>query len=169
MSQHLYLLRHAEAEPWNPLGNDFSRPLSALGNQHARLVSGWAYDTLAQPDTILCSPARRSRETLAPFLSRWPQLLASTDYVESIYGASLDLLLNLAIDAFSYSERLMIAGHNPGVMDLLSSVLQTDQAATVKSMGAGTLAIIGFPAGFSRGSRAGELVHLKRREDFSFD
>lgn len=96
-------------------------------------------------------------------------MLASTDYVESIYNASLALLLNLVDDAFSYSERLMLVGHNPGVMSLLCTVLQPDQAAGVRSMGAGTLAIIGFRAGFSQGSRAGTLAYLKRQEDFSFD
>jgi len=162
-------MRHAEAESWSPLGNDFSRALSAVGDRHASLVSAWAFDSLAPPDTIVCSPARRTRETLAPFLSRWPRLLASTDYVESMYNASLDLLLNLVDDAFSYSERLMLVGHNPGVMSLLCNVLPTEQATAIKSMGAGTLAVVGFPAGFSRHADNGRLLHLKRQQDFLFD
>jgi len=162
-------MRHAEAESWSPLGNDFSRALSALGNRHANLVSAWAFSALAPPDTIVCSTARRTRETLGPFLTRWPRLLASTDYVESIYNASLDLLLNLVDDAFSYSGRLMLVGHNPGVMSLLCSVLRTEQADGIKSMGDGALAVVGFPTGFSRHTGNGRLLHLKRRQDFSFD
>jgi len=162
-------MRHAEAESWSPLGNDFSRALSAVGNRHASLVSAWAFNALTPPDTIVCSPARRTRETLAPFLSRWPRLLESTDYVESIYNASLDQLLNLVDDTFSYSERLMLVGHNPGVMSLLCSVLPTEQAAGISAMGAGTLAVIGFPAGFNRRAGNGRLLHLKRQQDFSFD
>ena len=162
-------MRHAEAESWNPLGNDFSRALSAAGNQHAQRVSAWASESLAPPDTLLCSTARRTRETLAPFLSKWPRLLASTHYVEAIYNASLDLLLNLVDDAFSYSERLMLVGHNPGVMSLLCSVLQSEQSAAVEPMGAGTLAVLGFPAGFSRHASNGRLLYLKRQQDFSFD
>jgi phosphohistidine phosphatase len=169
VTQQLYLLRHAEAESWNPLGNDFSRPLSAAGSQHARLLSSWAFATLDSPDTILCSPARRTRETLAPFLSRWPRLLDSTDYLDAIYAASANLLLTLAEDAFSYSERLLLIGHNPGVMNMLLGVLQQEQAAGIKTMGTGTMAVIEFPAGFSRQSRAGNLLHLKRQEEFSFD
>jgi len=169
LEHQLYLMRHAEAESWSPLGNDFSRALSKAGNRHAELVSDWAFGSLAPPDTILCSPARRTRETLAPFLSRWPVLLGSTGYVESVYNASPDLLLNLVDDVFSYSERLMLVGHNPGVMSLLCKVLQSEQAAGIKAMGAGTLAIVGFPAGFSRHAGNGRLLHLKRRQDFSFD
>ena len=106
MTQQLYLLRHAEAEPWNPLTNDFSRSLNSKGSKHARLVSDWVLKTLLPPDTILCSPAKRTRETLSPLLSHWPKLLATTDYEDSMYGASLNMLLTLAEDAFSYSERL---------------------------------------------------------------
>ena len=123
MTQQLYLLRHAEAEPWSPLGNDFSRSLSSNGSHHAQLVSNWAFKTLQSPDTILCSPAKRTRQTLAPLLSLWSQLLAYTDFVDSMYGASLNMLQTLAEDAFSYSERLLMVGHNPGIMQMLVNVL----------------------------------------------
>ena len=133
MTQQLYLLRHAEAEPWNPLGNDFSRPLSSNGSHHAQLVSNWAFETLPSPDTILCSPAKRTRQTLAPLLSRWPRLLAYTDYVDSMYGASLNMLQTLAEDAFSYSERLLMVGHNPGMMQMLVNVLSADQPPKLRA------------------------------------
>ena len=133
MTQQLYLLRHAEAEPWNPLGNDFSRSLSSSGSHHAQLVSNWAFETLSSPDTILCSPAKRTRQTLAPLLSLWSQLLATTDFVDSMYGASLNMLQTLAEDAFNYSERLLMVGHNPGIMQMLVNVLSADQAAEIKA------------------------------------
>lgn len=169
MTQQLYLLRHAEAESWNPLGNDFSRPLSSIGAQHARLVSRWAFETLSPPDTILCSPAKRTRETLAPLLAKWPRLLSTTDYVDSIYGASLNMLLTLVEDAFSYSDKLLIVGHNPGIAESLINVLQIQQANHTKPVGTGTMAVIEFPEIFRRASRAGNLLHQVRKEDFSFN
>ncbi|HEY5776592.1 MAG TPA: histidine phosphatase family protein [Xanthomonadales bacterium] len=169
MTQQLYLLRHAEAESWNPLGNDFSRPLNPFGAQHARLVSAWAFEALASPDTVLCSPAKRTRETLAPFLAHWTRLLETTDYVDSIYGASLTMLLTLVEDAFSYSERLLIIGHNPGIMNLLAGVLQPEQATGIQSMSTGTLAVIEFADGFKRHAHTGNLLHLIRKEDLSFN
>lgn len=167
MQQQIYILRHAKSEPWNPLGNDFSRCLSHAGNQHAQALSSWALKTLPAPDTVLCSPAKRSRETLAPILSKWPQLLSVTDYVDSIYGASLNMLLTLAEDAFSYSQRLMLVGHNPGFENLLINVLLTEQAENIHKMATGTLAVVEFSDGFKRGAGNGKLVHLKRRKDFS--
>lgn len=169
MTQQLYLLRHAEAEAWNPLGNDFSRSLSSSGTQHARLISQWAQETLPLPDTILCSPAKRTRETLAPLLAKWPKLLSATDYVDSMYGASLNMLLTLTEDAFSYSERLLIVGHNPGIAESLKNVLQPQQASHIKSVSPGTLAVIDFPDNFKRQTHAGKLLHLVRKEGFSFD
>lgn len=169
MTQQLYLLRHAEAETWKPLGNDFSRPLSNTGLKHARLVSKWAFDELAPPDTILCSPARRTRETLAPFLAEWPRLLEATEYADPMYGASLNMLLTLAEDAFSYSERILMIGHNPGVMNMLHAVLEPELCAGINSVGTGTLAVVEFPAGFKRQARSGNLLHLQRREDFLLD
>lgn len=167
MSHQLYLLRHAEAEPWNPLGNDFSRSLNSNGNRHAQLVSDWALDTLQLPDTVLCSPAKRTRQTLAPFLSHWPKLLGSTDYVDSMYGASLNMLLTLAEDAFSYSERLLMVGHNPGIGAMLIKLLQENQADSHHKMAPGTLAVIEFPNAFKREVHNGKLLNLIRKEDVS--
>ncbi len=167
MTHQLYLLRHAKAEPWSPLGNDFSRSLSSKGTHHARLVSRWALETLAPPDTVLCSPAKRTRETLGPLLSNWPQLLATTDYVDSMYGASLNMLLTLAEDAFSYSERLLMVGHNPGFEDMLMNLVQKNQAVSIQKMATGTLAVIEFSGDFKRGASSGELLHLIRRKDIS--
>ncbi len=169
MSHQLYLLRHAEAEPWSPLGNDFSRSLSSNGNRHTQLVSDWALDSLQLPDTVLCSPAKRTRQTLAPFLSHWSKLLGSTDYVDSMYGASLNMLLTLAEDAFSYSERLLMIGHNPGVAAMLIKLLQRNQVDSKLKMAPGTLAVIEFPGEFKREAHSGKLLNLIRKEDVSDD
>lgn len=163
--QQLYLLRHAKAGPWSPLGNDFSRPLSDGGRRHAKALSLWAATTLTAPDTVLCSPSKRTRETLAPLLAIWPQLLSATDYVDSIYGASLDMLLTLASDAFSYSQRLLMVGHNPGIEYLLSKVTQVSDATGLQNMAPGTLALIEFPVGFRSASANGRLLELIKLED----
>jgi len=163
--KQLYLLRHAKSEPWSPLGNDFSRTLSEEGIHDAQTVADWAIETLPAPDTILCSPAKRTRQTLAPFLSQWPQLLSVTDYVDSMYGASLNMLCTLMEDAFSYSECLLMVGHNPGFEGLLMTVLQSEQAESIRKMATGTLAVIEFPDDFRRDAHDGKLLHRVRRKN----
>ena len=167
MEQRLYLLRHAEAEPWSPLGNDFSRPLGERGKRHAHAVADWAAHNLDLPDTVLCSPARRTRETLAPLLAKWPRALATTDYADSIYGASPDMLLTLAADAFSYSQRLLMVGHNPGIQTMLAATLQPVDTAGMRRMDTGTLAVIAFDPGFRNAAPRGRLLHLLQRKDLS--
>lgn len=162
--QQLYLFRHAKAEPWSPLGNDFSRALSHKGIRDAQTIADWALEKLTVPDTVLCSPAKRTRQTLAPLLSQWPQLLAVTTYVDSLYGASLHMLYTLMEDAFSYSERLLMVGHNPGFEGLLISTLHPEQAAEIHRMATGTLAVIEFPDEFRRDAHDGELLHRVRRK-----
>lgn len=169
MSQKLYLLRHAEADPWSPMGNDFSRSLTSDGMQHAKLLANWAKDKLAIPDTILCSPAKRTRQTLAPILSHWHQALSTTDYVEPMYGATTNLLLTLAEDAFSYSECLLMIGHNPGIENLLRTVVRDSRSSGLGHYVAGTLSVIDFPGGFKRASQNGQLIHLVTRKDLSDD
>jgi len=166
MTHLLYLLRHATAEPWSPLGNDFSRSLSPTGARHAQLVAGWVLETLAPPDTVLCSPAKRTRETLAPILAHWPKLLSVTDYIDSMYGASLNMLMTLIEDAFSYSERILMVGHNPAVSEILLNVLQQRQAASIQQMAPGTLAVIEFSSGFKRDAHDGQLLHIIQKQDF---
>ena len=72
------------------------------------------------------------------------------------------MLLTLAVDAFSYSERLLMVGHNPGFEEMLISVLQKEQAARTKKMATGALAIIEFPGNFRRDARDGILKHQVR-------
>jgi len=163
--KQLYLFRHAKAEPWSPLSNDFSRTLSERGIRDAQTVADWALETLPAPDTVLCSPAKRTRQTLAPLLSHLPQLLSVTDYVDSMYGASLNMLCTLMEDAFSFSERLLMVGHNPGFEALLISVLQPEQAAAIHKMATGTLAVIEFPDDFKRDAHDGKLLHRVRRKN----
>jgi phosphohistidine phosphatase len=165
MTHQLYLMRHAKAEAWSPLGNDFSRALSDRGVRDAHAVANWAKESISPPDTVFCSPSKRTRETLSPMLAQWPQLLSVTEYIDSMYGASLNMLFTLMEDAFSYSEKLLMVGHNPGFEDLLFSVLSNEQASGINKMPTGTLAIIEFSGDFSRDARAGNLLHPIRRKD----
>jgi phosphohistidine phosphatase SixA len=86
-----------------------------------------------------------------------------------MYGASLNMLLTLAGDAFSYSERLLMVGHNPGVEVMLIKLLQKNQVDSQLKMAPGTLAIIDFPNEFKREARNGKLLNLVRKEDVPDD
>ena len=67
--RELILLRHAHAEPGAAGQADFDRPLSSQGLAEAEAAGRWLADQGLVPDRVLCSPARRARETLEAVLS----------------------------------------------------------------------------------------------------
>ena len=74
MKQTLILLRHANAAVWAAGIDDAGRQLSNSGQKHASLVATWMHQQMTPPDSILCSPAVRTRQTLGQVLQNWPEL-----------------------------------------------------------------------------------------------
>jgi phosphohistidine phosphatase len=164
--QTLYLLRHADAEPWLPGVDDFARSLNERGRWHMRKLSEWAARNLAAPGLVLCSPAARTRETLAPFLERWPDLQQVSRYEADIYEAQAGTLQTLADAGFATIDRLMMVGHNPGFENLAHAVLSDRVKARLTKLAPGSLAVIEFPGGWAADMGRGRLRHWKRRRDF---
>ncbi|HTT05542.1 MAG TPA: histidine phosphatase family protein [Steroidobacteraceae bacterium] len=115
--KRLLLLRHGEAEPAGAAAGDFERPLTARGRAQALQAAHRLRQLHCTPDTILASPALRTRETATIVAARLEQLQA-LHYQSSAYPGSLEALLQL-IDAVSdQSETLLLVGHNPGLSAL---------------------------------------------------
>src|SRR3546814_10510671 len=68
--RELILLRHAHAEPPAAGQSDLDRPLSAEGNAEAEAAGRWLREQRLVPDLALCSPSRRTRETLEAVLGQ---------------------------------------------------------------------------------------------------
>ena len=61
--RQLMLLRHAKAELGGPGMTDFERPLAGRGRKAAARMGRYLAENGLAPDLVLCSPARRTRET----------------------------------------------------------------------------------------------------------
>lgn len=107
----LLILRHAEAAPG---ADDFSRPLTLSGREDAARLGELMRDNNLQPDHVFCSPARRTRETLAA--------LALDDvtpnFLDSLYNASIGDLLTAFHAAPDSAQTILMVGHNPGIHGL---------------------------------------------------
>ena len=68
--RELILLRHAHAEPAATGQPDMDRPLSPEGLAEAEAAGRWLAEQALIPDRVLCSPSRRTRETLEAVLAR---------------------------------------------------------------------------------------------------
>ena len=160
--QRLMILRHAKAVPWRPGVEDFPRSLSDVGRTHAARVADWICEHQQYPDEILCSPAQRTRETLAPLLAMRPELELCTSFVPQIYGASTGTLTTLLDRAFAESDCTLIVGHNPGFETLAFGVIARSERRKINRLPTGTLLIVEFEPGWTDGSGQGRLVHFVR-------
>ena len=151
--RELILLRHAHAEPALPGQSDMDRPLFAEGLAEAEAAGRWLRDKQLVPDCVLCSPARRTRETLEA-------VLATIGYVDqrlvpAIYEATPGTLAAL-IDEDRDSTRLMLVGHNPG-LERLTALLHTGQTGEYRGMPPAGIAVLNLPTGAAVEPAAAEL------------
>ncbi len=139
--RELILLRHAHAEPAAQGQADLDRPLSAEGLAEAEAAGRWLAENKLVPDCVLCSPSRRTRETLEA-------VLGAIGYVEqriepSVYDATPGTLIGLA-DTHHEAARLMLVGHNPGLEQLVA-LLSSGQSGDFRGMPAGGIAVLSLP------------------------
>jgi phosphohistidine phosphatase SixA len=160
--QKLMILRHAKAVPWYPGVEDFNRPLSDIGTGHAGKVANWMCKRLDAPDSILCSPSQRTRETLSPLLSQNPGLESVTRYEPDFYGASTGALHAFLDLEFAESDRILIVGHNPGFEMLVFDVIAHSEYDKIRRLATGTLVVVDFESGWETGSGKGILRHKVR-------
>lgn len=123
----LLLLRHAKSS-WDARDlPDRDRPLNARGRHAATLMRQAIRDLGLEPDVILVSTARRTRETLA-LLEPWDEtpLLEARD---SLYLAPSAILLDALHGVADTARSVMVVGHNPGLHELALSLSLVGQQA----------------------------------------
>ncbi len=160
---HLYLLRHAKSS-WNePALRDFDRPLAPRGWNAAPRMGEYMKNAGYQPDTVLCSPAKRTRETLEMVQRH----LATPRHIymnKAIYHADSSNLLELIQMAPEETENLLLIGHNPGIQELALTLAGEGDRGTWQNMWSkfptAALAVLRFDANGWRKIRArsGNLV-----------
>jgi phosphohistidine phosphatase len=111
----LMLLRHAKSS-WPSGVQDAERPLSDRGEAAARLMGTYMAHHAVVPDRVLCSPARRTRDTWTGISAQLP---AAVDTVLDgrLYGAARQGLLSVIRDQDDAVRTLLVLGHNPGMQE----------------------------------------------------
>jgi phosphohistidine phosphatase len=113
----IYLLRHAKSS-WADTGiNDLDRPLALRGQRAAQKIANHLRRQGVSPAILLCSSARRARETLALVA---PAFGSATEHAveEGLYAASAAQLLGRLRRIPDRTASVMIIGHNPGLQDV---------------------------------------------------
>jgi phosphohistidine phosphatase len=114
----LTLLRHAKSTWDDPVARDFDRPLNQRGRRAAQTVGREMRAQGLAFDRIIASPAVRVIETLEEIGAGYGQAL-DPHYDQRLYLAPTETLLDLIQDTDDNVERLLIAGHNPGLERLV--------------------------------------------------
>ncbi|MEO0983542.1 MAG: histidine phosphatase family protein [Pseudomonadota bacterium] len=117
MERRLILMRHAKSSWDLSPARDFDRPLNKRGREAAPAMGAALATRWFTPDLILCSPAARTRETLAlilPALSPEPR----TSFRERLYLADVDRLMAEIAATDPEIRKLLVLGHNPGIQEL---------------------------------------------------
>lgn len=110
----LMLLRHAKSS-WASSGmQDAARPLSQRGEAAARLMGGYMARHSLIADRVLCSPARRTRDTWAAIAAQWP-VNADVVFDQRLYEATPRAILSVIRAQDVAARTLLVIGHNPGL------------------------------------------------------
>lgn len=118
MAKTLYLVRHAKSS-WSDINvSDFDRPLNKRGLHDAPMMGKRLKHRNVKPDIILCSPAKRTRQTVEFVLQEIGGSIDSVQFDENIYEASTGTLLSLIKALPDACTSAMLIGHNPSMHEL---------------------------------------------------
>jgi len=118
----LLVLRHAKAAG-EPGVNDIERPLTGGGRRDASEAGRWLLTRGITPDWVLCSPARRTRQTWEQIRAALGEAAPGDDAVsfgQRLYDAGAQDLLDLVNSQPGDVHTLLTVGHNPASGQLVA-------------------------------------------------
>ena len=115
--KRLHVLRHAKSSWGDAALDDHDRPLNARGRRAADRIAEHIRDRAIEPGVVLCSSARRTRETY----ERIARALVGAEvlFEPGLYHAGGAVILGRLQRLPADVECAMLVGHNPGLQDLV--------------------------------------------------
>ena len=146
----LLLLRHAKSSWDEPFLSDHERPLAKRGRKAAPRMGMFMAETDLIPDLVLCSTARRAKETwnlASDHLGDAYQV----EILDGLYHASVRSLISMLREVPDSFEKVLMVGHNPTFEDLAMTLVGSGKGEAKREMErkfpTGALAVIDFPEG----------------------
>jgi phosphohistidine phosphatase len=122
----LHLLRHAKSS-WKEEVEDHERRLSRRGREAARRVGRALPAAVGTLDLVLCSSARRTRETLELVVAEFAVRPLSV-LEDELYEASKDELMDRLRRLAEEIDNVLLIGHNPGLHNLAIAIADANTA-----------------------------------------
>ena len=117
----LILTRHAKSSWDDPTMPDHDRPLNARGIRGAAVIGGWLASRGDVPGEVLCSDARRTRETWEGIAPHLGGAAPEVRMKPALYHAGPDVML--AVLRGAHAPVVMMLGHNPGIAEFAARLL----------------------------------------------
>ena len=130
----LLLLRHAKSS-WDVPGQaDFDRTLATRGRRAATMIGEHLSTHRLIPDRILCSSARRTRETLIGIL---PMIASDVDIriTRDLYEVGTDAYIDTITALGGGARTLLLIGHNPTVQETALELIGSGNPALGEEIG----------------------------------
>jgi phosphohistidine phosphatase len=144
--RRLVLLRHAKSD-WPDVA-DHERPLAKRGRRDAPLVGRWLAESGYVPDAVICSTARRARETwklaASGLAAVAPGASPVVRFEPRVYEATVLGLLMLVREFDPAWRTAVIVGHNPGLAELTAGLASPDSAPQ-QAFPTAAVAVLGLP------------------------
>ncbi|HET7237191.1 MAG TPA: histidine phosphatase family protein [Actinomycetota bacterium] len=162
--KRILLLRHAKSSWDDPALSDRDRPLAPRGLRAAELIAEHLRGNGLEVELVLCSSARRARETLERLGTSLGS--ARTSIEDDLYGASDDELLERLRRLPEGVASVAMIGHNPGLHDL--AVALTQEGRKLERFPTGALATLDFDGLWADlGSRRARLAGFVKPKDLT--
>ena len=141
----LVLLRHAKAETPGELP-DFERRLTDRGRSDADAAGSWLADERLRPQLVLCSPARRTRQTWQGVSASLKQSdpeagNAEVRYEQGLYDGGRTEVIDLLRAVPDAVATVLIIGHNPTMSDISILLRPYDDQAVPEALKTAGLAV----------------------------
>lgn len=114
----IYFVRHAKSS-WDDVSlDDHDRPLNGRGRRDAPMMARRLLGIDVVPDGLLCSTARRARETAAAFAEVLNIATSEQRYEAALYHAWSPTIEQQIRALPDHWDTILLFGHNPGYTDL---------------------------------------------------
>jgi len=123
-AKRLFILRHAKSSWDNPGLEDHERPLAPRGVRACQFLAEYVRANGISPELVLCSSARRTRETLDGVAPAGKHVIESGLY-SAATGDLVERLHRVPDDVGS----VMLIGHNPALQMLVLRLARRDSDA----------------------------------------
>lgn len=118
MKRSLILIRHTKSAWGNLSLPDFDRPLKKDRADDAKNMAAQLKSLGVEPDMIICSPAKRTRQTAAYFYDKLKYNEDKVSFDKRIYESTAEDVLQVIREEDAKVKTLVVIGHNPSLTNI---------------------------------------------------